>query len=212
MKKTTLKWLGIIGMIGAPGLWLESSFYDVERHQNTSIGGVFDLLYMIGWMYSIYGLLQLQAAGKKRIGNIILCIQLGLLAVANVWNVWEIADPTSSHPLFRILDMFWPISNVFMFITGLTVVIAKRLSGYQRFVPLAVGLWLGITFLVYTIAGDNKASFYIMNIYSTIAWFLMGWVVFQNGMDTAVRQVRPLKALVPLQKKDWLEEVEETYL
>ncbi len=213
MKKTSLKWLGIVGMIGAPGLWLESSFYDIEHHQNTSIGGVFDLLYMIGWMCSVYGLLQLQAAGKKRSGNIILYIQLGLLAVANIWNVWEIIDPTSTHPIYQVLDKFWPASNLFMIVTGIAVIVAKWLSGYQRFVPLAAGLWLGITFFAYTTFGDNKISFYIMNVYSTLIWFLMGWVVFQNGRNKSVQQVQPKRVVVPKnQTHNWLEEVEETYL
>lgn len=191
MKNISLKWLGMIGMIGAPGLWIESSFYDSLHHQNTSIGGVFDLLYMLGWICSIIGLLRLKAAGKKRVGAFILYTQIVLLAVANIWNVWEIIDPTSNHPLYRLLDMFWPISNMFMLVTGTAVVFGKTLHGYQRFVPLAVGLWIVVTGAAFTFIHNDHVGFYIMNIYSTLAWFLLGFIVYQSRSRGIVSKRTP---------------------
>jgi hypothetical protein len=186
VQKQLSPWIGIAAMIGAPGLWLESSFYDQVHHQNTSIGGLFDLLYMAGWLCSIYGLIQLKAAGRKMVARWILYIQAAFLLVANVWNIWEIIEPNSTHPLFRLLDMFWPISNVWMLVTGIAVLTAGKLTGFHRYTPLIAGLWIVVTFAAFTLMGDSAVAFYIMNIYATGCQFIMGYTVFRYAQQQTV--------------------------
>jgi hypothetical protein len=81
--------------------------------------------------------------------------------------------------LYFILDLFWPVSNIWMLATGLTVVTAKRLQGRMRYVPLIVGLWVPVTLPLIGIWGMQSPAMLISGLYSTVAWTLLGVVVYQ---------------------------------
>jgi hypothetical protein len=174
---TSLKFLGLIAMLSSPFLWIETYLYRQAMH-DTSLTGVSDLIYMIGWSCSIIALMKLGAAGENRRGKTILVIQLTLLSIANIWNIWVIIDPLNQTTLFIILDKFWPISNLFMLVTGIAVVVAKKLDGFSRFVPLTVGLWLPISAASSMILSETQL-FYFMNSYSFAGFFLLGLMIFK---------------------------------
>ncbi|HVF96897.1 MAG TPA: hypothetical protein VM871_06240 [Flavisolibacter sp.] len=179
--KPSNKLLGTAGLLGAPGLFLQLSVCQRDGVMNSSLGGFFDLLYMLGWMCSIVGILRIQATGNKRSGIALLYVQLALLCVANVWNVWVIIDPSANSTMFLILDMFWPLSNVCMLATGIVVAVTGRLKGWQRYAVLFAGLWLPFAMGLYWLAGSSTVSFYITSIYSVVAWSLVALVVFTSG-------------------------------
>lgn len=174
----SLRTLGFIAMLASPFFALETYFYQQEM-QNSSLTGVCDLIYMIGWSGSILGLLQIRAAGDGW-GRTVLFIQLGLLSLANIWNIWEIADPTNESLLFNILDKFWPISNCFMLVTGIAVLVNKQVSGFFRFVPLIVGSWLPVSALAALILNGNQVFLFIMSGYSFACFFLLGLMVLKQ--------------------------------
>jgi hypothetical protein len=176
----SLKALGLIAMLASPFLWIERYFYE-QALENTSLTGVCDLIYMIGWSCSIVGLIKLRAAGDNRWGKAILLIQLGCLTIANIWNIWVIVDPLNQCTIFNILDKFWPISNCFMLITGLAVFVAKKVSGFFRFAPLIAGLWLPVT-VVSSMLLKGDQLFYVMNSYSFCSFFLLGLMIFRHEL------------------------------
>lgn len=176
----SLKFLGLVAMVASPFFWIEAYFYG-QAMRNTSLTGVCDLIYMIGWSCSIVGLMKLNAAGNSRGGKAILLIQLVCLFIANIWNIWVIVDPLNQTTIFKILDKFWPISNCFMFITGIAVIVGKRISGFSRFVPFLAGLWLPVTVVSGMFLRGNQLSFYIMNGYSFCSFFLLGLIIFGQG-------------------------------
>jgi hypothetical protein len=71
-----------------------------------------------------------------------LLVQLVLLTLANGWNVYEIVAPGHNTMLYRTLDLFWPISNVFMLATGIMITRANVLRSWSRYAPR----WLGYGF------------------------------------------------------------------
>jgi hypothetical protein len=176
----SLKVLGLIAMLASPFLWIERYFYE-QALENTSLTGVCDLIYMIGWSCSIVGLIKLRAAGDNRWGKAILLIQLGCLTIANIWNIWVIVDPLNQSTVFNILDKFWPISNCFMLITGIAVVVAKKVSGFFRFAPLIAGLWLPVT-VAFSMLLKGDQLFYIVNSYSFCSFFLLGLMIFRQEL------------------------------
>jgi hypothetical protein len=180
---TSLKYLGLVAMIGSPFFAFETYYYQQEM-QDSSLTGICDLIYMIGWSCSIIGLIKLRAAGEGW-GKTILLIQLGLLTIANIWNVWVIFDPLNKTLLFNILDKFWPISNCFMFITGLAVLLGKQITGFARFVPLIVGSWLPVSALTAFLLDGNQLFLYIMTGYSFCCFFLLGLMIFKQELDKA---------------------------
>jgi len=176
----SLKALGLIAMLASPFLWIERYFYE-QALENTSLTGVCDLIYMIGWSCSIVGLMKLKAAGDNRWGKTILFIQLAFLSIANIWNIWVIVDPLNQSTIFNILDKFWPISNCFMLITGIAVVVAKKISGFFRFTPLIAGLWLPAT-VVSSMLLKGDQLFYVMNSYSFCSFFLLGLMICRHEL------------------------------
>ena len=175
--------LGLLGILGSPFLAIQLNMFGIfENSQLTSIGGLFGLIYMTGWFCSILGLYRLNAAGNRR-GRTILIIQMVLLTIGNIWNIYSIIDPNCDTTLFRILDMLgWPLDNIFMLATGIAVVSARRLDGWKRFVPLFVGLWFPVT-LIFTrmLFGSSSTELFITSLYSVIAWSLLGFVVHTSS-------------------------------
>jgi hypothetical protein len=178
--KRTNKRLGAMAMMAAPFLFLQMMLDKESNDYNSSLGGFFDLVYMLGWMCSIIGLQRSQVFGTKKGENILLQVQLGLLLLANIWNVWVIFDPANKSNLFFVLDMCWPLSNICLLVIGISIAITGKLRGWKRYVVLVAGLWLPVAFSSMIIFGRSNASLFIGGTYSTIAWFLLGWMVFNS--------------------------------
>lgn len=175
--KPATKTLGALGIAGAPFLFLEMYTNSVGKTLNTSLTGVYDLLYMLGWMCSVAALLQMRATGTKKRGMAVLYVQLFFLTLANASNLWVIVQPNSGSGLYRVLDMFWPVSNVWMLVSGIAVARAGKLQGWRRYIVLVVGLWFPAVMALMLVAGKTADLFYAGGIYSTVAWALMGWAV-----------------------------------
>lgn len=176
--KPATKTLGALGIAGAPFLFLEMYTNSVGKTVNTSLTGVYDLLYMLGWMCSVTALLRLRAAGTKKRGIAVLYAQLFFLTLANASNLWVIVQPNSDSALYRALDMFWPISNVWMLVTGIAVLSGGKLQGWRRYIVLVVGLWFPVMMTLMLIAGKTAGLFYAGGLYSAVAWALTGRAVF----------------------------------
>ena len=155
--KITTKTLGLLGIAAAPFLFFEMNAFSKNGMADNSMGGVFDLTYMLGWMCTITGLLRTGATGNSKWARSVLYIQLGLLCVANVWNIWTIIDPTSTNAVYRLLDLFWPISNAWMLVTGTMVVIHKKWKGWKRYSVLLAGCWLPTCFILCPALGGYPA-------------------------------------------------------
>ncbi|HZF64401.1 MAG TPA: hypothetical protein VEZ55_07955 [Chitinophagaceae bacterium] len=189
------KALGTIGFIGAPFLFVDFLVNGLgDVYVSTSLGGVFSLLYMSAWMCSVIVLHRLNASGNTGFGKYVLLIQLLFLSLANTWNIWIIINPQGSGVLFRILDMFWPISNLFMIVTGITIARKRRIAGWRRFVPLVVGFWFPISILCLVLMpGKTLNNALISGIYSTLSWAALAYAV-------ATAKIRPAP-LVPIESE-----------
>lgn len=173
------KLLGFFALLGAPCLAIGLSLESI-----TGIAlpapwmGLWGILYISGWMAGIIALRELgvfdaSSPATRRVGHALAGTILVTLTLANLLNVWEMAAPNYKPTLFYIVDLGWPLSNLLMLPLGLAVVRARRLYGWQRWVPLAVGAWLPAALLV----KDNAALPYLPMVYSAVAWTLMAVVV-----------------------------------
>ena len=184
------KTLGIIGILTSPFLAADFIVNNVfqEYHPN-SLTGVFSLIYMTGWLGCIAALYNHKASGYKRSGRIVLIIQMSMLILAEGWNIYTIIEPGASTILYHVLDAFWPISNCFMLVTGITIINAKVLKGWQRYVPFVVGLWLPASILISIIIGKSSlAAVLFSSFYSAIAWFLLGLTVYLSADRKAIHE------------------------
>lgn len=177
--------LGFIGILCSPFLAIQLNLFGIfENSKSTSLVGVLGLIYMVGWFCSILGLYRLNAAGNKT-GRIILMIQMALLTVGNLWNIYSIFDPNCNTTLFYVIDSIgWPFDNIFMLATGIAIVAAKQLPGWKRFVPLFVGLWFPVTVVATRmIFGSGNTELMIVSLYSIIGWALLGLTVYTSAEE-----------------------------
>jgi hypothetical protein len=135
--------------------------------------GTWGIIYITAWMCSIRGLQRLNATGRTKFGKVLLWIMMGALLLANLSNVYQIVAPGVKSALFLILDSFWPLSNLLMLVVGITVIVAKQLKGWRRFVPLLVGLWFPVLVVCMNIFGRAGISGTIAAVYSATAWSLL---------------------------------------
>ncbi|MBC7893714.1 MAG: hypothetical protein H7Y12_15960 [Sphingobacteriaceae bacterium] len=168
------KLLGTIGILGAPFLFIGTAWYADDM-------GLTGLIYMAGWQCSLIGLYRLRAAGNHNVARGLFYAIFTTLALAQGWNVWTIFDPGNTSLAYQILDLTWPLSNVLMIPLGIAALRARRLAGWYRFVPLAVGFWLPFALLVLGLLGRTPESMSIGGLYSALAWAMLGFVVFQGA-------------------------------
>lgn len=168
---------GIIAILCAPFLYIDfaTSVHNVDSWKS----GLFGFIYMAGWICSIIALQRMEILGKTKWATIAFTIQLCLLSLAQAWNIWVIIGAGTDSILFRIIDMSWPLSNLWMLVIGITAVKARKLIGWKRFIPLFAGLWFPLTVVsaitlgIYSLAGP----------YSALAFALLGLIVFKAGEE-----------------------------
>lgn len=171
------RFLGILALMGAPCLLLGST---IENMYPALAGGwfygVYGFIYITGWMCSMEILRRVKATGNSTFGKLLLQIILGTLFLANISNVYAFFAPQNRSMLMIILDSFWPISNLVMLIVGITVIVSKGLSGWQRFIPLVAGLWFPFAMASRILLRGMHLPFNLVFTYSAIAWTLLAIV------------------------------------
>lgn len=132
---------------------------------------------------SVAALQRMQILGKTKFARIAFIVQFGLLTLAQCWNIWVIITPSSNSTLFRILDMCWLLSNIWMLVIGITALAAKQLRSWKRFVPLFVGLWFPAMVVPAITLGVMTS---IAGPYSAVAFALLGLVVYKADEDERI--------------------------
>ncbi|MDQ3290572.1 MAG: hypothetical protein M3Q05_04715 [Bacteroidota bacterium] len=183
------KTLGILALIGAPalliGMHLEQAYKSLSDSWFT---GVWGIIYISAWIASIIALRRIEATGKSQFGRTILWVITGTLILANISNVYQLIAPQDKSILFLILDSFWPISNLIMLVVGITVIKAKVLTGWKRYVPLVVGLWFPLTMLTMALAGRDAPIMVFVPYYTAVAWSSLAIVVITTEQK-AISQI-----------------------
>lgn len=170
--------LGVIAMIGAPALLIEELLR--QGQENALITGIASMVFMAGWICSNAGMRHMHAAGTDKWGRAVLQIQLVGLVLAFMFGFFEATGLLGRESIiFNITDAAWPLSMLWMLVVGITVIRAKRLSGWQRFVPLLSPFWLLVAIVGSMAFGDTAGGFLGFG-YAAILWMLLGYIVFDG--------------------------------
>jgi hypothetical protein len=176
--------LGTIAMICAPAMLLELA----APRENPVYIGIASMLFMAGWICSNIGMQRIAAAGTSLWGRIVLNIQLVGLVMACLFGFFEATQILPEDNLiFIATDLAWPLSMLFMIVVGVTVIVAGRLRGWRRFVPLLCGLGLPIGILASLAFGwpmDSQASGILFFSWLGIFWLLLGFIVYSSEAAT----------------------------
>jgi hypothetical protein len=175
--------LGILGMIGAPFLLISTIHDGFKTDVHSGYAGLFGFIYITAWMCSLIALRRMGALGEYGFGKIIFILQMIFLFLVNIWNLYEWIQPGAGTGLYCLLDIFWPVSNLCMFVTGITIAIKGHLKGWKRFVPLVVGCWLPAGLIAWAIFSRTPGMLLFINIYSVLAWSLMGCSIILQARE-----------------------------
>ncbi len=169
--------LGSIAMICAPALLVEVLLTGGE--ENNVIIGIAGSIFMAGWICSNIGMQRMRATGTGTWGRAVLLIQLVGLVLAFLFGFVEATELFDENDIaFVVMDAAWPLSMLWMLVVGITVIVAKRLTGWQRFVPVLCPLWLLLALGGEAILGD--AGGYIGLAWSAVTWALLGYIVRES--------------------------------
>ncbi len=175
--------LGTIAMICAPALLVDEILRGGE--QNPLITGVMGMIFMAGWICSNIGMQRMRAAGTGKWGRAVLLVQLVGLIVAFLFAFIEATGLFDRGDIvFAVTDAAWPLSMLWMLVVGVTVIAAKRLPGWRRFVPVLCPFWLPIALLGGVMLGE--VSSYVGLGYSAVLWALLSYVVRESGERVGV--------------------------
>jgi hypothetical protein len=175
--------LGTIAMICAPALLVEL-LLPAPLSGSPVTMGIASSIFMAGWICSNIGMRRMRATGNSLWGKLVLNIQLVGLVLACLFGIFEatqIVDPNSIA--FLVTDLCWPGSMLFMLVVGIATLVAGRLRGWRRFVPLLWGLALplGILFSVLGVIGlESKlgAAFFFGQL--AVYGILLGYIVRES--------------------------------
>ncbi len=171
--------LGTIAMICAPALLIEGLL--LRGQENALITGIASMVFMGGWICSNIGMWQMRATGTGKWAHAVLLIQLVGLVLAFIFGFFEATRLLGRESIiFNITDVAWPLSMLWMIVVGITVIRAKRLSGWRRFVPLMCPFWLLIAIVGSMAFGDTVGGVLGFG-YAALLWALLGYVVVRNG-------------------------------
>jgi hypothetical protein len=121
--------LGTIAMICAPALLIEALL--LQGQENAPITGSASMVFMAGWVCSNIGMWWMRATGTGNWGRAVLLIQLVGLVLAFLFGLFEATGLLGSESLvFNVTDAAWPLSMLWMIVVGVTVVVAKQISGW----------------------------------------------------------------------------------
>jgi hypothetical protein len=182
MKFSNTRLLGIIGIIGAPWMFIDfinNGFY--EHFEVSAASGVRNFLFMTGWICSLLGLYKLRALGDKIWQKMIFILQMLFLLLAEVWSVMEMTKAGRTSRFFFTLNYSWHVAGFLMILTGIQILRKNQLKGWKRFVPLLAGFWFPGTLCIYFFTGNSIAMVLLSGVYSMIVFSLLGFTVATHG-------------------------------
>jgi hypothetical protein len=117
------------------------------------------LPFQIGLFALVTAQQRTRATGVSRVARGMLKAEYGLLALATLWTVLHGAVPAFRDDLWlSILDMFWPLSMLGMFVIGVKIVFTRRWRGPARVWPIIAESWAVVTVPSMAILGPSVAA------------------------------------------------------
>jgi hypothetical protein len=184
MKASTVRICGVVVAAGAVA-WaiagLIAGPLGENEHDALELWG--SALFQVGLVCMIVAMRGTDATGTSRWGRAVLGIEMLLLAPAIAWTIPFLIDADRPHEgILVILDVFWPLSIVWLIPVGITVARARRWPDPVRWLPLVSSLLIPVD-IVASFTGE-QASLVIGSVYMAVTYGALGVLI--------VRDVAPL--------------------
>lgn len=123
------------------------------------VGDLTGFLFQLGVFALLTAMLRTGATGLTKKARAMIRVEYVLLGLASLWSLIHGLAPAnvgSSIPVM-VLDVFWPLSMLGMFVIGIKVAFAGRWQGVLRWYPLVAETWAVVTVPTFAIFGDGIA-------------------------------------------------------
>jgi len=174
--------LGTLGMIGSP-LLLAYGLYALgtgATNLNGPYMGAAGLAYLGGWACSLVGARRLGALGRSFPARVALAAQFTLLLAAAAFSVQELGYGTPERIPYPILDLAWPLSHTFMFVTGAFVLRSRRWVGWRRWPALLCGFKIPLLVVASAASGGGvppRPAQVVAFAWGALTLMLLGYAV-----------------------------------
>lgn len=192
------KTLGTLAMIGAPCMLVGAVIEMAVPHlTNSWFTGVWGLMYITPWMGIMIALNRAGALGSGVLGKALPWVLMITLTLADISNLMWLFAAKNKPASFFYTDLFWPISHLLMILVGIVAIRARVLSGWQRYVPLIMGLWLPFALGALALLGRNTTSFLIGGLYNTVIVLLLAYIA-RNLPDKKAPHIEQFRSFQPV--------------
>ena len=144
------------------GLWAAATVA-VGSTPDSSFGIAVQDLTGLAFQVGVMALLSVQArtmaTGTGRFARRMVPVERVVLALAMVWSaVHGLVPAWRDAPWLAVLDVFWPLSMLGMFVIGIKIAVAGRWRGVARVWPLVAESWAVVTVPTFVLAGETLAN------------------------------------------------------
>ena len=166
-----------VAVAAAAALW-SATFIAFDPQTTDPAGMTLVDLGQLPAQLALFGLVTLQlrtsATGVGRFARGMLKAEFGLLGLATLWTVLHAFVPAIRDDLWMmILDAFWPLSMLGMFVIGVKIAFAGRWRGPVRFWPLVAESWAVVSVPAMIILGSTGGR-YVGSIHLLAGYATLG--------------------------------------
>ena len=141
-----LAWAGTMAVVGI----------DPQGHGEEVAFSLSSGLFQVGLLFLLRTLWRTQALGEGRLARAVLrmeAVAVGLAICSTASDGLGLTD--FDKVAFIVLDAFWPLSMLGMFLIGIRIAIAGRWKGVTRFWPMVAESWAVVTIPSMVVFGDT---------------------------------------------------------
>lgn len=189
----TVRRLGL-GLSLGTLMWAASFF--VFGPTAEGVGGRVGDLTALAFQLGLFGLLTVQmrtrAAGISRTARAMLKVEVVLLALASIWSLSHgvLPDGIRDQIWMQVLDVFWPLSMLGMFVIGVKLAFAGRWRGLLRWWPLIAESWAFVTVPAMALFGEGAAR-WVGGGHLLIGYAALGLLLYLRPELVFAAQERP---------------------
>lgn len=161
MRPATIRRLGV-GLAVGTVAWAATSAvtgFDTKDGTGIVLEDLSGLLFQCGVMGLLHVQMATRATGTRKVNRRMLQVERVLLSLAMVWSVAHALLPGQRDATWMgVLDAFWPISMLGMFLIGVKIAFRGRWRGPARLWSLLAETWAVVTVPVIGIFGRDAGD------------------------------------------------------
>ena len=162
VSSSTVRRLAVPLVVGALS-WSVSSFalgFNPASSAGTTVQDLTGFAFQVGVMSLVVLQLRTAATGLKRGARIMLRVEQVLLSLAMIWSLVHGLVPSARDEVWlAVLDVFWPLSMLGMFVIAIKIAAAGRWRGLARWWPIVAESWAVVSVPSIGIAGPTVGTY-----------------------------------------------------